>query len=253
MAAGASKKTFEGDLFVDALPVHWIRNGPLRNRPVFLFAHGAGAPQTSSFMEMVALGLLERGVTVVRFNFPYMERAVREGKRRPPDAKGRLLKTCATLFDFVVDQLPQAQRQRPPLVVGGKSMGGRMMSMLAAGEATTATEEATPGKTANPAALVYFGYPLHPPGKPTSLRTTHLASIRPPQLFISGTRDALAHVEILEDSLQKLPRVPKLHLVEGGDHSLTTNRKDPARGSEAWLDVAADFILRHTRARLPQK
>ena len=248
MTARASKKTFVGELYVDALPISWIRNGTLRNRPLYLFAHGAGAPQTSSFMEMVALGLLERGISVVRFNFPYMERVVREGKRRPPDAKDRLLAACAAMVSLVIEQMPKNQQHKPPLVVGGKSMGGRMMSMLVAGE-TLLTDTAS----AQAAALVYFGYPLHPPGKPESLRTAHLAAVRPPQLFVSGTRDALAQLQTLKDSLQELPTAPTLHLVDGGDHSLTISRKNPTQGSDAWLDAAASFILRHTSKRLQDK
>lgn len=248
MTARASKKTFEGELLIDALPISWIRNGPIRNRPVLLLAHGAGAPQTSSFMDMVTQGLVERDISVVRFNFPYMERAVREGKRRPPDVKRRLLASCAAMFSHVVEQMPKNKRHKPALVVGGKSMGGRMLSMLVA-------EGLEDGNAAafQPAGLVYFGYPLHPPGKPESLRTAHLSAIRPPQLFVSGSRDSLARMDILEDALKTLPKQPKLHVVDGGDHSLTTSRKDPTQGADAWLDVTATFILRYTRTRLDAK
>jgi predicted alpha/beta-hydrolase family hydrolase len=209
-------------------------------------------------MEMVAQGLVQRGITVVRFNFAYMERSVREGKRRPPDAKARLLATCSSMVSLVVDAMPAAQRAQPPLVVGGKSMGGRMRSLWVAENSTsavasTAVAGVVAGVAAPPAALVYFGYPLHPPGKPETLRTAHLAAVGAPQLFVSGTRDSLARLAILEASLSALPNRPELHLVEGGDHSLTTHRADPHRGADEWLDAAALFILRHTAERLTPK
>jgi predicted alpha/beta-hydrolase family hydrolase len=237
--AAASGKTTEGEIYVQEEPIRWIRNGALRNRPVYLFAHGAGAASTSDWMQHVATGLHQRGITVVRFNFPYMERAVREGRRRPPDAKPRLLQTCRQMFEMLQSKLPAAQRPSPPIVVGGKSMGGRMMSIL------LAEEHALPA-----AAAVYLGYPLHPPGRPTSLRTAHLSQIGVAQLFVSGSRDPLGRIDLFETTVDGLGRRARLHRVEGGDHSLSTSRKEPLRGSDAWLDVVAQFLLDKTRRRL---
>jgi hypothetical protein len=236
--AAVSGKTIEGELFVQEQPIRWIRNGALRNRPIYLFAHGAGAASTNDWMQHVAVGLQQRGITVVRFNFPYMERAVREGKRRPPDTKPRLLQACRSLFEMVQGQLPRDRRRTPPLVVGGKSMGGRMMSLLLAENASLPA-----------AAAVYLGYPLHPPGRPTSLRTAHLEDIRVPQLFVSGSRDPLGRGDLLQEAVGALGRRAVLHLVDGGDHSLSLSRKDPFRGSDAWLDVVARFIVDKTRRR----
>ena len=103
------------------------------------------------------------------------------------------------------------------------------------------------------AALAYLGYPLHPPGKPEKLRVEHLSSIEVPQLFVSGTRDALATCNRLQTALAGLGNKARLHLVEGGDHSLCVSRKDPQQGSPVWLDAVADFIHQQTRRRLTQK
>lgn len=235
----ASGKSSEGELFVDGRPVRWIRDGGLRGRPLFVFAHGAGAAMTSDWMQHVAAGLQSRGITVVRFHFPYMERAVREGKRLPPDAKPRLLQTCRSIFDEVRSWLPTRRRTTPPIVVGGKSMGGRMMSIL------LAADDAIPA-----AAAVYLGYPLHPPGRPSSLRVDHLADVAVPQLFVSGTRDTLGRSDLLEQAVGALGRRATLHFVDGGDHSLSHGRKEPLRGSEVWLDVVSRFIHGRTRRRL---
>ena len=114
MTGAARNNSITGEATVDGQPISWVRDGSLRKRPIYLLAHGAGAPQTSDFMAMVAAGLVGRGITVVRFNFPYMERAVREGKRRPPDRPPRLLQTCVAMFDLVNSWLPKWMRQAPP-------------------------------------------------------------------------------------------------------------------------------------------
>ena len=118
-------------------------------------------------------------------------------------------------------------------------MGGRMMSMMM-------SEENPPAA----AALVYLGYPLHPPGKPDKLRAAHLASIDVPQLFVSGTRDALATGDKLQATLDGLGNRAQLHLVQGGDHSLCVSRKEPQRGAAIWMDATAEFIHEHTEKRL---
>ena len=90
-------------------------------------------------------------------------------------------------------------------------------------------------------AALYFGYPLHPAGKPQALRREHLAAVPVPQLFVSGSRDPLARLDLLQETVAALPRA-RLHLVEGGDHSLATNRRAPLEGSDVWLDAAARFV-----------
>lgn len=229
-AAGFDVETTSGELFVEAHPIRWVRDGQA-GRPCVLLAHGAGAPLSSTFMQSTAEALVARGLSVVRFHFPYMERSVREGRRLPPNRAPLLLATCramvACVRSWLVNWAHASGAPRPPgLVVAGKSMGGRMFSMLLAAPDAPAV-----------AGAVYLGYPLHPAGKPQAERREHLAGIGVPQLFISGTRDALASVDALRRVVTELGPRATLYLVEGGDHSLAT--KSP---SVAWVDVMADFV-----------
>lgn len=210
---------------VDGRRVRWMRTGPMKDRPLFVLAHGAGAPMTHPFLSHAAHGLVERDVCVVRFNFPYMELAVRTGKRRAPDRAPRLLSAWRSMLDVV-----ETMRGRGPVVIGGKSMGGRMASMLAAaGDAPTAC------------GLVYLGYPLHPPGRPEALRADHLRDVPVPQLFVQGSKDKLCEPGRLGRVLAKIPDA-RLVMLEGADHSLATSRAEPFEGSDAWLDEVAEFI-----------
>ncbi|MGE0785575.1 MAG: alpha/beta fold hydrolase [Sandaracinaceae bacterium] len=217
-------------LDVDGATVSWTRDGTIRGRPCLVLAHGAGAPMTSPFMAFVAERLARRGLCVLRFNFPYMERASREGRRRPPDAKPRLLDTWEAMLGVA-----RRLRGHGPIVIGGKSMGGRIASMLAAD-----------GRAEDVRGLVYFGYPLHPPSKPEKLRADHLTSIEVPQLFLSGTRDALAEPRLLRRVVKGLPRATLVAL-EGADHSLARSRRDPFAGADVWLDAAAAFAIEVAR------
>jgi len=225
----------EGELFIRAQPIRWRRDGEMARHPLFVCAHGAGAPLTSAFMEAVASGLVRRGVSVLRFHFPYMERAVREGRRRPPDAAPVLLETCLRVVRLVLDWKSAAQTPPAALVVGGKSLGGRMMSMLLAAEPEVGA-----------AAAVYLGYPLHAPGRALRPRSQHLPQVRVPQLFVSGSRDPLARLDLLQAVVAALPGA-RLHVVQGGDHSLAVERRNPLAGSDAWIDATAEFI--HAAAR----
>ncbi|MCB9597542.1 MAG: dienelactone hydrolase family protein [Sandaracinaceae bacterium] len=213
---------------VDGREASWVRTGQLRNRPLFVFAHGAGAPMTSPFMEQVADGLVERDVCVVRFQFPYMEQIVQTGARRGPDPARRLLATWRAVLDVA-----SKMRGRGAIVIGGKSMGGRYASMLAA-----------EGGAPEARACVYFGYPLHPPGRPEKLRADHLARVPVPQLFVQGTKDKLCEPKLLKRALASIPAA-RVVSVKGADHSLSVSRKDPMKGSDAWLDEAALFIREH--------
>lgn len=161
-------------------------------------------------MAGMANGLEALGIEVVTFDFPYMEQ-----KRRVPD-KGPVLEAS---FERVFEAV--ASRQKPPahhIFIGGKSMGGRIATQLAA------------AKPALPiAGLVLLGYPLHPPGKPDQLRDRHLPSVNRPMLFIQGARDAFGTPAELAPILARVQPPPTLHVVDGGDHSFTISRKDPAR------------------------
>lgn len=216
-----------GELIVHERPATWWLDGSWDGvQPVLALAHGAGAPATSPFLETVAQGLCARGLSVMRFHFPYMEAMARGGGRRPPDAQRVLLDCWAAVVDLVAAHTPHA-----PLVLAGKSMGGRMASMLLAA-----------GRAPRARGAIYLGYPLHPPGRTEHLRSAHLAEVPVPQLFVQGTRDTLCRLDLLRPVLAPLGARARLHVVEGGDHSLATQRKDPLAGSATWLDEVARFV-----------
>lgn len=182
-----------------------------------VLAHGAGTDLRHAFMRDVAARLSARGVTAVRFNFPYTERGDRAPDRAP------VLEAC---YRAVLEQVradPRLGGGR--LAIGGKSMGGRMASHLAAaGEAA--------------GALVFLGYPLHPAGRPERRRAAHLPRIAAPMLFLTGTRDALCPLGGLREVLAGLPRAT-LHVVDDADHSFAV-RKKSGRTAEMVLDELAD-------------
>jgi len=195
-------------------------------RAVCVLAHGAGNDMRNRFIDGVVQGLTSRGVSAMRFNFPFTE----EGRRAPDRAPA--------LIEAWRGALQEAERRARglPLVAGGKSLGGRMASMLAA--------EDPQGFPC--AAIVFFGYPLHAPGRRDQPRDAHLSSVQVPMLFIQGTNDALADLELIQQAVQRLRPRAELHLVEGGDHSFRVRgarRPDEEIGSELG-SVAADFIRR---------
>ncbi len=167
-----------------------------------ILGHGAGAPQTHPFMCLFAAGLAERGFDALTFNFLYMEQ-----RRGAPDPKAKL-EAC---YVAVIDA---AQKQKKlkgnAVVVGGKSMGGRIASQVAA-QAEMADKIA---------ALVFLGYPLHPPGRLDKIRDAHLPDIKAPMLFIQGERDAFGSADELRATIKQHRLNATLHIVAGGDHSL---------------------------------
>lgn len=197
----------------------------------FIFAHGAGAPQTHPFMTAFARGLATRGIEVVTFNFSYMERG-----RRVPDRAPRL-EACYRAVIGVVRARPAAAGRR--LFVGGKSMGGRIASQAVAGDAQAGRSPTVDG-------LVFLGYPLHPPGRPDKLRAAHLPAIAAPMLFVQGSRDAFGTPDELRPVLADCTRAD-LHVVDGGDHSLRVRGKDAPSTAEVHANVQnaiADWIAR---------
>jgi uncharacterized protein len=191
---------------------------------VAVLAHGAGAGMEHPFMTGAAEGLTEGGVTTMRFNFPYLE----EG-RRSPDRPPVLLEAWR-------GALEEAERRSNglPLAAGGKSMGGRMASMLAAED----REKFAAG------ALVFFGYPLHAPGKADQPRDAHLPDVTVPMLFLQGTDDSFATFDLIEGLVGRLGSLARLHAVEGGDHSFRVRgarRPDAETGKELGA-VAAAFL-----------
>lgn len=175
-----------------------------------LLGHGAGANQLSGFMRMFARGLAERGLDVVTFNFIYMEQG-----RSVPDQKPKL-ESC---FRAVIEAIAKHRKLKANrLVVGGKSMGGRIASQVVAARADEPL-------AADVSGLVFLGYPLHPPGNPARLRVEHLEQIRKPMLFVQGTRDALGTPEEIQPFVKDLRPPAKIYAIEGGDHSFKTPKK----------------------------
>jgi hypothetical protein len=199
---------------------------PAPGLPTLILAHGAGAPQSSPFMVAFARGLARRGCHAVTFNFPYTE----QGRRLPDRAP-----TLEACFDDVVAAIrARADLGSGPLVIGGKSMGGRIASHLAA--------RGLPDL----AGLVALGYPLHPPGRPEQLRAPHLARIRQPILIVQGSRDAFGTPEELRPVLAPLGATATLHVVEGGDHSFKVPKRGPVTQEEIFERVQ-DEIARWIR------
>jgi predicted alpha/beta-hydrolase family hydrolase len=200
-------------------------DGPEGASTTFLFAHGAGAPMDSTFMNRVAEGLAARGIRVVRFEFPYMARRRSEGRRGAPDREPVLRARWTELVDRFGEE-----RRGHSLAVGGKSLGGRIASMIADEVAARA--------------LVCFGYPFHPPGQPSRLRTKHLEALKTPALILQGTRDAFGGPE--EVSGYGLSPAIRVEWLEGGDHSFKPPAKSgrtEAENVERAVALAADFLL----------
>ena len=181
-----------------------------------ILGHGAGANQLHPFMRLFAGGLAERGFDVMTFNFVYMEQG-----RHVPDPKAKLEACYRAVIDAAV---AHKKLKGNRLVVGGKSMGGRIASQVAALEcadlsalAKSATSRRTPNTIS---ALVFLGYPLHPPGRPDKLRDAHLAQIKAPMLFVQGERDAFGTPDEIRAVIKRLHLPATLFAIEGGDHSL---------------------------------
>src|SRR3984957_6732758 len=171
---------------------------PAKARACFVFAHGAGAGMTHSFMEKVAAGLGERGGGTLPYQFPYMEKA----SRRPDPP--------AIAHAAVRAAVAEAGRCCPGLflIAGGKSFGGRMTSQAQALEPLAGVH-----------GLAFLGFPLHPAGKPSTDRAKHLSDVRIPMLFVQGNRDNLADMKLLEPVVKGLGPSASLHLIAEADHS----------------------------------
>ena len=173
------------------------------NRTAIILAHGAGQGMDSPFMTYFHDELAKCGFLSVKFDFEYMETG-----RRLPDPQPKL----QARYRSVVDQVLTTYSPNP-LIIGGKSMGGRVASCIA-------------GDTPGVGGLVFLGYPLHPPGKTDQLRDQHLYTLKMPMLFISGTRDPFAEHDLLERVIAKIGSSASLVWMQGGDHSLKRGRKD---------------------------
>ncbi len=194
----------------------WTANKPSNwdRQTAVILAPGAGAGMNSPFMVFFHNELAQRGFATVKFDFEYMEQ-----KRHVPDPQPKLRDRYRQVIEEVAADLKPKR-----IVVGGKSMGGRVSSYIA-------------GEMDIVAGLVFLGYPLHPPGKMDQLRDEHLYSLIRPMLFISGTKDTLARRDLLEKVVDRIGNRATLVWIEGGDHSLKTGRKD-----QTSLTTAADAI-----------
>ena len=195
----------------------------------YVFAHGAGAGMNHRFMEDVAQGLAERGVATMRYQFPYMEK----GSKRPDAPR--------VAHAAVRAAVSEAARRWPqlPLVAGGKSFGGRMSSQAQAAAPL-------PGARG----LVFFGFPLHPAGKPAAERGEHLLQVDCPMLFLQGTRDELADTVLLRALIERLGERATLELVDEADHSFhvpARSGRTDAQVRAGLLDAVVRWIAQRTR------
>lgn len=192
----------------------------------FYFAHGAGADSQSDFMQYIAKLLTSKTINVQLFDFPYMQRRQLTGKKSPPDRMEKL-----------IDAFKQEINPKTPFYIGGKSMGGRVATMIA----DELKQEGYPIK-----GVIAFGYPFHPPAKPEKLRTEHLKSIQTPTLIIQGTRDNFGKPE--EVSSYSLSQHIKIEWLEDGDHSLQTLKRSKLTTEQSWQQaarLAEQFMLQN--------
>jgi predicted alpha/beta-hydrolase family hydrolase len=197
---------------------------PPRARTCYLFAHGAGAGMAHPFMAAVAAELAARGIATLRYQFPYMEQRAR--RPDPPRLAHATVRAAAVEAARLVPGLP--------LIAGGKSFGGRMTSQAQAASPL-------PGVSG----LAFLGFPLHPAKRPSDERAQHLLDVHVPMLFLQGTRDQLADVELLASVTKRLGERASLHLIQDADHSFhvpaRTGRKDAAVRGEM-LDTFVSWI-----------
>jgi predicted alpha/beta-hydrolase family hydrolase len=215
----------------DALTVSSLPEAPPHPHAALVLAHGAGAGMTHPFMAAVAQGLHDRGIATLRFNFPYMERG---SKRTDPAPLAEATVRAAAA---------EAGRLWPgvPLVAGGKSFGARMTSQAQAAEPL-------PGVRG----LVFFGFPLHPAGQPSTTRAEHLAQVQVPMLFLQGTRDHLADLSLLRPRVDQLGPLATLKVIEHADHSfhvLVRSGRTDAEVLAELLDTAAGWMTDRIRER----
>jgi uncharacterized protein len=187
-----------------------------------ILGHGAGAGQRSPFMIGFAQALSTRGVDTITFNFPYTEQ-----RRRAPDRRPVLDACYVAVVAEVRRQVPSASEA---LFIGGKSMGGRIATHIAAADATLSL-----------AGLVLLGYPLHPPGRPTDRRDAHLPDIHRPMLIVQGSRDTFGTPAEFESVLNSVSPPPTMRVVEGGDHSFKIARGGKAGQEAVYSEIQRDI------------
>lgn len=190
---------------------------PAEVRAVYVLAHGAGAGMTHPFLAEMAGALAERGIATLRYQFPYMEK----GGRRP-DSPAVAQATVRAAVGEAGRLMPQL-----PLVAGGKSFGGRMTSSAAAAE-----------PLAGVVGIAFLGFPLHPPGRPGDERGDHLFEVTVPMLFLQGTRDEFAELELIGPLVRRLGRGATIHLVDQANHSFRVPAKTGRRPADIIGELA---------------
>jgi len=190
---------------------------PPNARWLMLLAHGAGAGMRHPFMENLASGLAAVGIATLRYQFPYME-----GRRGRPDPPAVLTATVAAAQHAAAQRAPDL-----PLLAGGKSMGGRMTSQAV-------SQGLLPGVRG----VVFYGFPLHPPGSPGTKRADHLAKVSVPMLFLQGTRDTLADLNLLEPIVKRLAGRAKLHVIQSADHGFHVLKRSGKTDASALTELA---------------
>jgi len=189
---------------------------PKRARALYVLANGAGAGMAHPFMTKIAEGLAERGIASLRYQFPYMEN--KSGRPDPPKLAQATVRAACAAAQSVAPKLP--------LIAGGKSFGGRMTSQVQASEALLGVR-----------GLAFLGFPLHAAGKPSDERAEHLFEVKIPMLFLQGTRDALAELDLLRPLIERLGRRATLRLVEDGDHSFHVRASSGRTDAQAMIEV----------------
>jgi len=195
-----------------------VPDGP--PRAVFTFAHGAGASMTHPFMEGCARRLSAGGIAVVRYAFPYMDAG-----RKAPDRPTVLMNTVASVVAIARARFPGV-----PLLAGGKSMGGRMTSLAQA-------ERGLDGVRG----LAFFGFPLHAAGQAATVRGEHLSEVRLPMIFLQGSRDRLADLDLLVPILRGVTPEPVLHVLDGADHGFHVLKRSGRTDADVLDEVCSHF------------
>ena len=200
-------------------------DGPPAARDLVILAHGAGAPMDSPFMAAFAEGIGAAGIRVARFEFPYMARRREDGKRRPPDREPALI----ARWNAVADDLRRTGAPRRRTFIGGKSMGGRIASLIA--------------DEAEAAGLICLGYPFHPPGRPERARVDHLGPLRTPALVVQGERDPLGSREDVAG--YALSSAIRLRWLADGDHGFRPRKASGRTEAQNWeegIRAVVDFV-----------
>jgi len=193
---------------------------PKGARALYVLAHGAGAGMAHPFLERIAALLAERGIATLRYQFPYME----AGSRRPDSPKV----AEATVRAAVAEAVRLAPRL--PLFAGGKSFGGRMTSQAESHGALAVN------------GLAFLGFPLHPPGAPAATRGEHLADAKVPMLFLQGTRDEFADLDLLRPLVRSLGKRATLHLIENANHSFHVPAKTGRKEADVMAELADTLV-----------